>query len=89
MRPISSSLGSAKKWAPRSARESVHGDVDDFRTSGVPGSDRRSGRAPQTGDLRIHPRPMHHDGCSWIPRHRAPGGVNAFKQILPADPTAR
>jgi transcriptional regulator with XRE-family HTH domain len=39
--------------------------------------------APPTGDPRIHPRPVNRDGIIWIPLTRNPGGLNAFKQILP------
>jgi transcriptional regulator with XRE-family HTH domain len=43
--------------------------------------------APATGDPRIHPRPVHRDGATWIPLSRTPGGLNAFKQILPVPQT--
>lgn len=39
--------------------------------------------APRTGDPRIHPRPVSHDGVVWVPLTRNPGGLNAFKQVLP------
>jgi transcriptional regulator with XRE-family HTH domain len=39
--------------------------------------------APATGDPRIHPRPVTRDGAVWVPLSRNPGGLNAFKQILP------
>jgi transcriptional regulator with XRE-family HTH domain len=42
--------------------------------------------APPTGDPRIHPKPLRRNGSTWVPLHRAAGGVNAFKQILPVDP---
>ncbi|MDQ6938250.1 MAG: XRE family transcriptional regulator [Actinomycetota bacterium] len=41
--------------------------------------------APATGDPRIHPKPVTRNGATWVPLHRNPGGVNAFKQILPVD----
>jgi transcriptional regulator with XRE-family HTH domain len=39
--------------------------------------------APATGDPRIHPRPVSRDGTVWVPLSRDPGGINAFKQVLP------
>ncbi len=42
--------------------------------------------APATGDPRIHPRPVRRDGVTWVPLSRNPGGLNAFKQILPVNP---
>jgi transcriptional regulator with XRE-family HTH domain len=39
--------------------------------------------APPTGDPRIHPRPVHRNGVVWVPLSRTPGGLNAFKQVLP------
>ncbi|WP_030185228.1 helix-turn-helix domain-containing protein [Streptomyces sp. NRRL S-813] len=39
--------------------------------------------APATGDPRIHPRPVNRNGVTWVPLSRTPGGLNAFKQILP------
>jgi transcriptional regulator with XRE-family HTH domain len=42
--------------------------------------------APATGDPRVHPRPVQHGGRTWIPLSRNPGGLNAFKFIIPADP---
>ena len=39
--------------------------------------------APATGDPRIHPRPVTRDGVTWVPLSRTPGGLNAFKQVLP------
>ncbi|MER5784512.1 helix-turn-helix transcriptional regulator [Streptomyces mobaraensis] len=39
--------------------------------------------APETGDPRVHPRPVTRDGAVWIPLSRGSGGLNAFKQILP------
>lgn len=44
--------------------------------------------APAIGDPRIHPRPVRHDGATWVPLHRDAGGVNAYKQILPVERTA-
>lgn len=39
--------------------------------------------APATGDPRIHPRPVNRNGVVWVPLSRDPGGLNAFKQVLP------
>src|ERR1700728_3952480 len=39
--------------------------------------------APPTGDPRVHARPMPGDGATFIPLARRPGGVRAYKQIVP------
>ena len=40
--------------------------------------------APPTGDPRIHAKPIkHRSGSTVIPLTRRPGGLQAFKQILP------
>jgi transcriptional regulator with XRE-family HTH domain len=39
--------------------------------------------APPTGDPRIHPRPIRRHGMTFLPLTRRPGGVQAFKQIIP------
>jgi transcriptional regulator with XRE-family HTH domain len=39
--------------------------------------------APETGDPRIHQRPFVRHGVTMIPLTRRPGGLQAFKQILP------
>ncbi|GAA1880691.1 helix-turn-helix domain-containing protein [Streptantibioticus ferralitis] len=39
--------------------------------------------APATGDPRIHPQPVNRDGVVWVPLSRDPGGLSAFKQVLP------
>ena len=39
--------------------------------------------APETGDPRIHPRPVVHHGITSLPLTRRPGGVQAFKQVYP------
>lgn len=41
--------------------------------------------APATGDPRVHPRPIVRHGVTFLPLTRRPGGVQAFKQILPAN----
>ncbi|MGF7239568.1 MAG: helix-turn-helix domain-containing protein [Frankia sp.] len=40
--------------------------------------------APPTGDPRIHSRPLVRHGMTFIPLTRRPGGVQAYKQIIPA-----
>jgi transcriptional regulator with XRE-family HTH domain len=40
--------------------------------------------APATGDPRIHPRPITRNGVTFIPLTRRPGGLQAYKQIIPA-----
>jgi transcriptional regulator with XRE-family HTH domain len=39
--------------------------------------------APETGDPRIHPRPIRRNGVTFLPLTRRPGGVQAYKQIIP------
>ncbi|GAA3818598.1 XRE family transcriptional regulator [Sphaerisporangium flaviroseum] len=40
--------------------------------------------APATGDPRIHPRPISRNGATFVPLTRRPGGLQAYKLILPA-----
>ncbi|MGW1675827.1 helix-turn-helix domain-containing protein [Saccharopolyspora sp. NPDC002376] len=40
--------------------------------------------APRTGDPRVHLKPIHRFGMTFIPLSRRPGGVQAFKMIIPA-----
>ncbi len=40
--------------------------------------------APPTGDPRIHAKPIKRHGTVHIPLSRRPGGLQAFKQIVPA-----
>lgn len=40
--------------------------------------------APTTGDPRVHARPIHRDGMTFVPLTRRPGGVQAFKMVIPA-----
>ncbi|MFJ6196224.1 helix-turn-helix domain-containing protein [Micromonospora sp. NPDC092111] len=40
--------------------------------------------APQTGDPRVHPRPVVRNGVTIVPLTRRPGGVQAYKMIYPA-----
>ncbi|WP_433251561.1 helix-turn-helix domain-containing protein [Streptosporangium sp. CA-135522] len=42
--------------------------------------------APRTGDPRIHLKPIHRFGMTFVPLSRRPGGVHAFKMIIPAQP---
>lgn len=39
--------------------------------------------APATGDPRIHARPFQRHGSTFIPMTRRPGGLQAYKQIIP------
>jgi transcriptional regulator with XRE-family HTH domain len=42
--------------------------------------------APDTGDPRVHLRPIVARGMTIIPLTRKPGGIQAYKHILPAGP---
>ncbi|GAA4537025.1 helix-turn-helix domain-containing protein [Amycolatopsis samaneae] len=42
--------------------------------------------APRTGDPRIHLKPIHRFGMTFVPLSRRPGGIQAFKMIIPATP---
>ncbi|MFI5718047.1 helix-turn-helix domain-containing protein [Nocardia sp. NPDC051750] len=42
--------------------------------------------APRTGDPRIHLKPIRKSGMVFVPLTRRPGGVQAFKMIIPARP---
>lgn len=42
--------------------------------------------APRTGDPRIHLTPIRKFGMTFVPLSRRPGGVHAFKMIIPAQP---
>ncbi|AEV86401.1 XRE family transcriptional regulator [Actinoplanes sp. SE50] len=42
--------------------------------------------APETGDPRVRQRPIERHGHTYVPLTRRPGGVQAFKQIIPATP---
>ena len=39
--------------------------------------------APQTGDPRVHPRPFQRAGMTFVPLTRRPGGLQAYKQVIP------
>lgn len=40
--------------------------------------------APRTGDPRIHLHPIHRYGMTFIPLTRRPGGVQAYKMLIPS-----
>jgi transcriptional regulator with XRE-family HTH domain len=40
--------------------------------------------APPTGDPRVHARPFTRDGMTFVPLTRHLGGLQAYKQIIPA-----
>jgi transcriptional regulator with XRE-family HTH domain len=42
--------------------------------------------APHTGDPRIHIRPVHRYGLTFMPLTRRAGGMQAYKMIIPAKP---
>ncbi|GIF14467.1 helix-turn-helix domain-containing protein [Actinoplanes teichomyceticus] len=42
--------------------------------------------APETGDPRVRQRPIERHGHTYIPLTRRPGGVQAYKQIIPPTP---
>ncbi|MBO3737907.1 helix-turn-helix domain-containing protein [Actinoplanes flavus] len=44
--------------------------------------------APETGDPRVRARPIRRGGRTYVPLSRRPGGLQAFKQILPPEPGA-
>ncbi|NUU21618.1 MAG: helix-turn-helix transcriptional regulator [Streptomycetaceae bacterium] len=54
------------------------------RTYGVPLDDLVG--APHTGDPRIHLKPVRRHGMTFVPLSRRPGGVHAFKMLIPARP---
>ncbi|MFC7545411.1 helix-turn-helix domain-containing protein [Plantactinospora sp. GCM10030261] len=39
--------------------------------------------APETGDPRVHARPIVRHGVTYLPLTRRPGGIRAFKSIIP------
>lgn len=45
--------------------------------------------APPTGDPRIHPRPMQRHGRIFIPLSQQPGGLQAYKVVIPAPTSTR
>jgi transcriptional regulator with XRE-family HTH domain len=42
--------------------------------------------APRTGDPRIHLKPIHRYGMTFVPLTRRAGGMQAFKMLIPAGP---
>jgi transcriptional regulator with XRE-family HTH domain len=40
--------------------------------------------APRAGDPRVHLRPIHRYGMTFIPLTRRPGGVQAYKMLIPS-----
>ena len=44
--------------------------------------------APQTGDPRIHPRPVQRHGMTMVPLSRRPGGLQAYKLLVPVTTAA-
>ena len=40
--------------------------------------------APPTGDPRVHLRPIKHHGATILPLTQRPGGLQAYKYVLPA-----
>ncbi|WP_409184619.1 helix-turn-helix domain-containing protein [Amycolatopsis sp. VS8301801F10] len=40
--------------------------------------------APRAGDPRVHLRPIHRHGMTYVPLTRRPGGVHAYKMLIPA-----
>jgi transcriptional regulator with XRE-family HTH domain len=45
--------------------------------------------APDTGDPRVRLRPIVRHGRTFLPLTRRPGGLQAFKLVLPPEPTVR
>ena len=41
--------------------------------------------APAVGDPRVRPRPVTHNGMTFLPLTRRPGGLQAFKLVLPGN----
>jgi transcriptional regulator with XRE-family HTH domain len=44
--------------------------------------------APETGDPRVRLRPIVRHGRTFLPLTRRPGGLQAFKMVLPPEPAA-
>ncbi|ANY06947.1 helix-turn-helix domain-containing protein [Pseudonocardia sp. HH130630-07] len=42
--------------------------------------------APRTGDPRVHLKPIHRFGMTFVPLSRRPGGTQSYKMIIPARP---
>jgi transcriptional regulator with XRE-family HTH domain len=41
--------------------------------------------APPTGDPRVHPRPFQRHGVTFVPLSRRPGGLQAYKMVVPVN----
>ncbi|MEU4834874.1 XRE family transcriptional regulator [Streptosporangium sp. NPDC023615] len=41
--------------------------------------------APVTGDPRVHPRPFQRHGMTFVPLTRRPGGLQAYKMVVPVN----
>ncbi|GAB3881937.1 hypothetical protein GCM10027612_11770 [Microbispora bryophytorum subsp. camponoti] len=41
--------------------------------------------APRTGDPRVHLRPVHRLGMTFVPLTRRAGGMQAYKLVIPPD----
>ena len=41
--------------------------------------------APPTGDPRLHPKPFVRQGRTYLPLTRRPGGLRAYKMVLPPE----
>jgi transcriptional regulator with XRE-family HTH domain len=41
--------------------------------------------APPTGDPRVHLRPITHHGMTMLPLTRNPGGIQAYKMVIPGE----
>jgi len=39
--------------------------------------------APRAGDPRVHLRPIHRHGMTYVPLTRRPGGIHAYKLLIP------
>ena len=40
--------------------------------------------APRTGDPRVHLTPIHRHGMTFVPLSRRPGGMQAYKMLIPS-----
>lgn len=45
--------------------------------------------APATGDPRVHLRPVQANGMTFLPLTRRPGGIQAFKLVIPGGDSRR
>ncbi|ADD44928.1 helix-turn-helix domain-containing protein [Stackebrandtia nassauensis] len=45
--------------------------------------------APTTGDPRVHLRPVHRGGMTFIPLTRRAGGIQSYKMVIPGDTSGR